>query len=141
LHDLCAREAHAPWILGYERLPGGWFAVAMEYFEGSTSITHSDLLTRHRDHWTKYLMRLVKRFHAAGFVHGDLWDENILCKDDNVVLVDFDWGGKVGEATYPTLDLHPELLEGRTSSSLKITKDDDMRVLMKTLDKLQLHSP
>ncbi|KAN0139205.1 hypothetical protein V8E53_002706 [Lactarius tabidus] len=136
LHDLCAKEGHAPSILGYERLPGGWFAVAMEYVKDSVSITHSDLRTRHRDRWTEELMRLVRTFHAENFVHGDLRDANILCKDATVMLVDFDWGGKVGEATYPTLDLIPELLEGRTSDGLKITKDDDLRVLRKTLDKL-----
>ena len=136
LHDLCAKEGHAPSILGYEQLPGGWFAVAMEYVEGSISITHSDLLTRHRDRWTEELTHLVKRFHAEDFVHGDLRDANILCKDDTVMLIDFDWGGRVGEATYPTLDLIPELLEGRTSNGLKITKDDDVRVLRNTLDKL-----
>jgi hypothetical protein len=141
LHDLCAKEGHAPPILGYERLPGGWIAVAMEYVEGNTAITHSGLRTRYRDRWTEELIHLVKTFHAKDFVHGDLRDANILCKDDTVMLVDFDWGGKVGEATYPTLNLISELLEGRTSDGLKITKDDDLRVLRKTLDKLHLRSP
>jgi hypothetical protein len=141
LHDLCAKEGHAPSIFGYERLPGGWFAVAMEYIKDSISITHSDHLTRHRDRWTEELTRLVRTFHAEDFIHGDLRDANILCKGDTVMLIDFDWGGKVGEATYPTLDLIPELLEGRTSNRLTITKDDDLRVLRKTLDKLQLHGP
>ena len=56
------------------------------------------------------------------------------------MLVDFDWGGKVGEVSYPTLELNPELLEGRSSDDLKITKDDDVRVLTKTLDKLKQRS-
>lgn len=136
LHDLCAKQGHAPSILAYERLPGGWLAVAMEYIEDSTSITSSGLLTQHRDRWTEELINLVKTFHAEDFVHGDLRDVNILCKNDVIMLVDFDWGGKVGEATYPTLDLIFELLGGRTSNSLKITKDDDVRVMKKTLDKL-----
>lgn len=143
LHDLCAKQGHAPTILAYERLPGGWLAVAMEYIEDSTSIASSDLFTHHRDRWTEELINLVKTFHAEDFVHGDLRDVNILCKNDAIMLVDFDWGGKVGEATYPTLDLIPELLEGRTSNNLKITKDDDVRVMKKTLDKLaalRLHS-
>jgi hypothetical protein len=141
LHDLCATEGHAPSILGYERLPGGWFAVAMEYVTGSIPITHPDLPTYHRDRWTEELLRLVRTFHAENFVHGNLRDANILCKDATVMLVDFDWGGKVGEATYPTLDLIPELLDGRTSNGLKITKEDDVRVLRKTLVRLQLHKP
>ena len=52
------------------------------------------------------------------------------------MLVDFDWGVKVGEAFYPTLELNPELLEGRTSDGFGFTKDDDVQVLTKTLGKL-----
>jgi len=70
-------------------------------------------------------------------VHGDLRDANIICKEDSVMLVDFDWSGKVGEASYPTLELNPELLEGRVSHDLRITKEDDRRVLRITLDKLK----
>ncbi|KAH9064557.1 hypothetical protein EDB87DRAFT_1251264 [Lactarius vividus] len=43
LHQFCAEAGHAPLILGYERLPGGWYAVAMEYIESGISITNSDL--------------------------------------------------------------------------------------------------
>ena len=138
LHDFCAKEGHAPSILGYERLPGGWFAVAMEYIEPDISITKSasDVLTLHRDRWTEELKHLVGSFHAIDLVHGDLRDANIICKGEKVMLIDFDWGGKVGEAFYPTLDLNPELLEGRTSDGFGITKDDDVCVLAMTLGKL-----
>ncbi|KAH8993241.1 hypothetical protein EDB86DRAFT_1366457 [Lactarius hatsudake] len=43
-----------------------------------------------------------------------------------VRLPDFDWGGQVGEATSPTLELNPELLEDRMSDDLIITEDDDV---------------
>ncbi|KAI9438257.1 hypothetical protein H4582DRAFT_2129245 [Lactarius indigo] len=135
LHHFCAKAGHAPLILGYERLPGGWYAVAMEYVESGTSITNSDLLASHRDRWMKDLRRLMDNFHEADLVHGDLRDANIICKGESVMLVDFDWGGKVGEASFPTLNLNPELLEGRVSESLRITKDDDVRVLTRTLEK------
>lgn len=52
------------------------------------------------------------------------------------MLIDFDWGGKAGEAFYPTLNLNDELLQGRTSDDLRITKEDDRRVLRNTLAKL-----
>ncbi|KAH9176716.1 hypothetical protein EDB89DRAFT_1939514 [Lactarius sanguifluus] len=51
-------------------------------------------------------------------------------------FIDFDWGGQVGEASSPTLELNPKLLEDRMSDDLIITKDDDVQVLMKTLEKL-----
>ncbi|KAH9064578.1 hypothetical protein EDB87DRAFT_1252314 [Lactarius vividus] len=41
LHHFCAKAGHAPSILGYERLPGGWFSVAMEYVKPDISITES----------------------------------------------------------------------------------------------------
>ncbi|KAH9039991.1 hypothetical protein EDB84DRAFT_1559955 [Lactarius hengduanensis] len=125
LHQFCAEAGHAPLILGYERLPGGWYAVAMEYIESGVSITNSELLTSHRDHWMMELRQLMNNFHAADLVHGDLRDTNILCKGKSVMLVDFDWGGTVGKASYPTLDLNPELLKDRASESLMITKGDD----------------
>lgn len=128
LHDFCTKAGHAPSILGYERLPGGWFAVAMEYVEPGTAITKSDLLTSNRDRWAKELEHLVSGFHAKNLVHGDLRDANIICKGDSLMLIDFDWGGRVGEASYPTLELNPELLEDRASDDLRITKDDDVRV-------------
>jgi hypothetical protein len=39
LHQICAKSGHAPLILTFEQLPGGWFAVAMEYIESGIPIT------------------------------------------------------------------------------------------------------
>jgi serine/threonine protein kinase len=135
LHDFCAKLGHAPQIFGFERLPGGWYAIAMEYIESGLPITHSP--AAHRGRWTKELEDVVAKFHSEGLVHGDLRDANILCKGDLMTIIDFDWGGKDGEAFYPIANLNPELLEGRTSSSSRITKGDDTRVLRKTLAKLR----
>jgi len=78
----------------------------------------------------------VKSFHDAGFVHGDLREPNIMCdgEKEKAMLIDFDWGGKVGEAYYPTAWLSPELTNGRhDDTNPKITKEDDIRVLGNTL--------
>ena len=88
------------------------------------------------DRWTKELQCLITNFHLEGLVHGDLRDANILCKEEYVMLLDFDWGGKDGEVFYPTENLNNELQEGRVSDDLRITKEDDRRVLGKTLAKL-----
>ncbi|KAH8981904.1 hypothetical protein EDB86DRAFT_2973436 [Lactarius hatsudake] len=109
LHHFCAKAGHAPSILGYERLPGGWFGVAMEYVKPDTSITEST----HRVRWKQELENLMESFHTKNLVHGDLRDVNIICRGDSVMLLDFDWGGKVGEASYLTLALNAELLDGR----------------------------
>jgi len=79
---------------------------------------------------------LMDAFHKRDFVHGDLRDANIICKNDSVMLIDFDWGGKEGEVSYPTSNLNAELLQGRVSGDLRVTKEDDRRVLKNTLAKL-----
>ena len=136
LHHFCAESGHAPPILAFERLPGGWYAVAMEFIESGFPITASPQLSTHRDRWAKELQCLMDNFHLEGLVHGDLQDANILCKEESVMLLDFDWGGKDGEVFYPTENLNNELQEGRVSDDLGITKEDDRRVLGKTLAKL-----
>ncbi|KAF8343363.1 hypothetical protein F5887DRAFT_1283597 [Amanita rubescens] len=143
LHDFCLGLGHAPQILAFERLPGGWYGIAMEWIESGVPITHSEstLSAAHLDRWKKELQDLVEKFHLAGLVHGDLRDANILCKEESMWLIDFDWGGKDGELFYPTANLNPELLDGRVSNDLRITKEDDRRVLRKTLSKLRAISP
>lgn len=136
LHDFCARLGHAPAIYAFERLPGGWCAVAMRYVKSATPITHSPLLPTHRQLWEGQLRALMKKFHDQGLCHGDLRSPNIACEGQSVMLLDFDWGGKEGEACYPTWRLNEELLAGRVSEDLKITKDDDLRVLTNTLNRL-----
>jgi hypothetical protein len=136
LHDFCARLGHAPAIHAFEQLPGGWCAVAMRYVESATPITHSPLLPTHRQLWEGQLWALVNKFHNQGLRHGDLRGPNIACEGQSVMLLDFDWGGKEGEACYPTWRLNDELLAGRVSEDLKITKDDDLRVLTNTLNQL-----
>jgi streptomycin 6-kinase len=83
------------------------------------------------------LQSLMNSSHEKDFVHSDLRDANIICKNDSVMLIDFDWGGKEGEASYPTSDLNDELLQDRVSDDLRITKEDDRRVLENTLVKIK----
>ncbi|KAI5994697.1 hypothetical protein EDD15DRAFT_2165643 [Pisolithus albus] len=137
LHGICTRLGHAPHILAFERLSGGWYAVAMEYIEHGVPINWSPQLATHGERWEKELWELMDKFHSEDVVHGDLRDANILCKDDSVKLIDFDWGGTDGTVSYPTGNLNKELLEGRVSTDLRITKEDDRRVLKRTLEKLR----
>ena len=137
LHNFCAQKGHAPKILGYEWLPGGWYGVAMELIKPSKLITRLASLTTYQDHWKGELIELMQSFHAEGLVHGDLRNVNIICKDDgHLMLVDFDWGGKDGEVSYPLWMLNSELLKGRKSDNLRITKEDDEWVLKKTLENI-----
>jgi hypothetical protein len=52
---------------------------------------------------------------------------NFIVNDGRLFLIDFDWGGKVGEATFARKRLHPILREGRGDTW--ITKEHDKRVM------------
>ena len=54
------------------------------------------------------MKRALVRLHGAGFVHGDVRDVNVLIRNDgapagcaDVLVVDWDWAGREGEAKYP----------------------------------------
>jgi len=137
VHQFCAVLGRAPTILGFESLPGGWCAIAMEFVASAVPITKSTQVAIHCERWAKELLDLVQALHKIGFVHGDLRDANIICVGDIMMLIDFDWAGREGNAEYPHLRLNSALLNGRVSKDLKITKEDDMRVLMNTLKELR----
>ncbi|KAF8123121.1 hypothetical protein EV363DRAFT_1229258 [Boletus edulis] len=132
LHAFCARFGHAPKLYAYERLAGGIIAIAMEYVNGEMLAPTSDPALQVK--WITTLQGIVGNMHENEFVHGDLRPPNIMVVKDEVMLLDFDWGGKVGEARYPPVRLHPQLEEGRSMSSVDITKEDDDRVLKGTIN-------
>ncbi|KAF8124153.1 hypothetical protein EV363DRAFT_1271685 [Boletus edulis] len=132
LHAFCARLGYAPKLYAYERLAGGVIAVAMEYVNGEMLAPTSDPALQVK--WITTLQGIVGNMHENEFVHGDLRPPNIMVVKDEVMLLDFDWGGKVGEAQYPPVRLHPQLEEGRSMSSVDITKEDDDRVLKGTIN-------
>ncbi|KIN96087.1 hypothetical protein M404DRAFT_1007040 [Pisolithus tinctorius Marx 270] len=133
LHKFCADRKHAPTLLGFQRLPGGYFGIAMEYLKTATPISLLRHVEKHSE-WAKELWELVNSFHAENLVHGDLrWLNIVVCDGNRAMLVDFDFGGKQGEVFYPEGPLSIDLTAGRHSTDLKITKDDDIRVLTNTL--------
>jgi Ser/Thr protein kinase RdoA (MazF antagonist) len=109
----------------------------MDYISPPVHPSQSSNLTYLCGKWIDDLEKLMQSFHDHGLVHGDLREPNILCDGETVMLIDFDWGGKVGEAYYATARLCPELTDGRHSTDPKITKDDDRRVLQNTLKELK----
>ena len=70
LHQFCADRNRAPVPRGFGRLPGNIFGVAVDFVDHATHLYPSS--TDERDKRRKQLVDLVKEFHSAGFVHGDL---------------------------------------------------------------------
>ena len=98
LHAFCARLGYAPKLYAYERLAGGIFTVAMEYITGEMLAPSSDPALQVK--WITTLQDIVGNMHRNE-LHGDLRPPNIMVVKDELMLLDFDWGGKVGEAQYP----------------------------------------
>jgi len=100
-HRACSDERIAPHLYDVVSLPGGWFMVVMEYLDPAAfhhvSGRDIELETEVRN--------AVGILHDCGFVHGDLRDCNMMCMKKGgawrVLLLDFDWAGRTGEARYP----------------------------------------
>ena len=141
LHRFCANKGFAPKLLGFEQLSGGWFAVAMEkvdVVDPREIESFSEL-----DDWREGIWKLVSSFHQQNLVHGDLRLANFIFTKESprrMLLVDFDWGGGVGNVYFPRGELTEELCvkddEGDCLDRL-ITVGDDDRVLAMTFEKLE----
>ncbi|TFK51424.1 hypothetical protein OE88DRAFT_1659438 [Heliocybe sulcata] len=122
-HKLLANATppHAPKLYHCEFEPSvGMFVVVMAYVQDKGPDFRNP---RH----TESLREAVQLLHTNEFVFGDLRAPNILVPDNEAILIDFDWCGKVGEARYPSdinLDencfWHPDVHRGRL-----IQKDHD----------------
>jgi len=143
LHKICASHGLAPKVLGFQLLGGGWFAVAMEKFETVDPRTTS---FPEAGEWEGRFRELVNDFHGKGFVHGDLRLANfVFTKSGNawrMVLVDFDWGGKEGEVTFPPEPLNEELgVSNNLLYNRQITKDHDRECLSRVFQWLNSRNP
>ena len=140
LHEVCQRKGLAPRLLGFDRLPGGWYALAMDMFD---FVAPARLKSFSKlDTWKQKIQKLVQDFHEQGLVHGDLRLPNFLFtrgSPTKVFLIDLDWGGKEGEVDFLRGKLADGLRgEGDQYDRLDqpITREDDDRVLKMTFEEL-----
>jgi hypothetical protein len=106
VHKFCASINCAPRLLGIESLDGGWYMVVMEDLSAKDYIDlfKSSLAPDREVAVKKRLNQVLVQMHQQGYVHGDLRDVNVMVTNGPtpaVMLVDFDWAGKIGEARYP----------------------------------------
>jgi serine/threonine protein kinase len=98
----------APAILSYSHLPGGMWMVVMEPLENN--FKPCDEFNELSDSLMKAVSTSLDRFHALGYVHGDLRDSNVFVRkctgpSNDVTweckLIDYDWAGREGDVKYP----------------------------------------
>ncbi|KAG8213488.1 hypothetical protein J3R82DRAFT_12027 [Butyriboletus roseoflavus] len=98
----------APALRGFEKLPGGWMMVAMDRLSDDFETLSHRISSLPGSVFDDMLAKLEK-FHAAGYVHGDLRDVNIMVSksdEKRFMIMNFDWAGHKGEARYPDLVSH-----------------------------------
>lgn len=93
-HQAMAAAGYAPALLGSEQLVQGWLVIVQESVD---AVPWDEMV----DKPVEPLKAAVRALHAAGFVHGELRGCNILVATSAVYLIDFEWAGLVGTATYP----------------------------------------
>ena len=142
LHVFCANRGHAPKLLGYGTVPGGWNVVVMEDVKHERN--YAEYAPRYWEKWSQDLTDLVRGFHDEDLVHGDLRATNFIVPTndlENIMLVDFDWGGIAEGVSFPTWSINEELFDGDRLESLVITKEHDVRVLTAALERLRPETP
>ena len=78
LHEFCVEHGYSPKLLAYERLPGGWIGVAMEFVASACYFMESKLSQECRQQWFDEMDKMVVKMHGAGYVHGDLRPPNFM---------------------------------------------------------------
>ncbi|KAJ6501824.1 hypothetical protein DFH09DRAFT_850861, partial [Mycena vulgaris] len=96
LHQLLAKEKAAPELLycSQESSVGNLWVVVMQYIPQTRKAPASNAFEK--------LRTTVNKMHAKQFVFGDLRQPNVLIdQDGSLLLIDFDWSGRVGTKHYP----------------------------------------
>jgi serine/threonine protein kinase len=104
VHKFCASINCAPRLLGFESLHGGWHMVVMEDLNDYFDLFGSVLTPDRVDTVKERLGEVLGQMHQQGFVHGDVRNVNVMITNGPapaVMLVDFDWAGRIGDARYP----------------------------------------
>ena len=128
-HSSCYEMGIAPKLLAFEKIPGEWHVVVMEWLENYTTLFDLAQNGGIGSEVSSAVIESVKLLHRNGFVHGDLRGPNIMIGNNNQVkFIDFEWAGKEGEATYPMLlnteiGWHNDVIPG---GKIKIIHDEHM---------------
>jgi hypothetical protein len=132
-HEVCAHLGYAPKLRACQKINGDWYMVVMDHVDTtiyrpySARITDSDIAFPSAELLRPKVKQAIDALHQSDLVHGDLRDTNILVSTDgnvNILLVDFDWSGKVGIARYPVNVNHTGIRRPQEAQYGNIIKKD-----------------
>ena len=146
-HKFMDSRKYAPQLIHYEERVGGtqYTVIVMEYIPDAMPLDEF-LKYAANDFYSfntiKELVRTrctkaLKVLHDKGFCHGKISSKSILGKapkngDIQIFIVNYEWAGKQGEATYPlSANIPEEVQPGKL-----ITRDQDKDQLEKLFQKL-----
>jgi len=101
-HDRAFELGIAPACLSVQVICEDWILIRMDKVMGAN---FNDMTTHDREAWKEFRRKIAQ--FSNDFVHGDLRDVNIMYgslpdqKRSGYFIVDFDWAGPIGKATYP----------------------------------------
>jgi len=122
LHELLATNGLAPSLLHFDSLPAGWKVAVMNYVEDARFWN----IGKEDEHLTGKLDTVLSLMNDQNLVHGDLRDRNILVHNNEVFIIDFEFGGTEGNARYPyNLSTLLEVQNAGAKKSGVITKEHD----------------
>jgi hypothetical protein len=135
-HYAAAEEGFAPKLYGVAKVDGAPPAYVMELLSEKHWVPLQRAYSEDITKWNKIevgIKKFLDFLRTKNLVHGDLRGNNVLCRmdTDNVEIrvLDWDWAGTYGTATYP-LNLNPEAhLPGSPGDFIDFGHDSD--VLMK----------
>lgn len=135
-HAAAADAGYAPRLLGFERLPGGWYAVLMERLDKA----HGWVMYDPSEPTQRAAVQAAcqRGIWDRGLVHGDLRPANIFVALETadgasspwrVCIIDWDWAGPVGSSTFPlSMSTEVRRAEGAKPGAA-ITKENDLAQL------------
>ncbi|KAG6847753.1 hypothetical protein H0H93_006195 [Arthromyces matolae] len=113
----------------------GWIVVVTDWSAGSLfeeNVSREEKQTA----WLKVKVA-VQLLHDGGFVHGDIRGPNIVIiekgSEVSIHIIDFDWAGKDGDATYP-LDINLDVQRPKEVAAGGLITMDDDDVMVSFLD-------
>ena len=124
-HKVCEDAKFAPALLSCAKVTSRFCMVVMEEIEDAVELTTfiQQCKKEEKTLVVEKCKNALRELHYKGFCHGDFRPNNILVRKtgDNIRIwvIDFDWAGKIGQATYPLfmnhidIEWHPDASDGK----------------------------